>query len=906
MTTNFLKMNGLEYDEIMTQVTDRLNSDPRFENFRESAIAQTLIEIFAGTTDITNYYLERRAEESFMDTAKLRSSVILLARSLGYVTTRPIPAESRLKIKLKGDWSNNEYNEQSTIQIPAMSVFSYNGLKFILKNTMTLVLSNFILSLNSTNSISEFIFVDYENNTFDIIQGELKEKVIEGSTNPQIGSNFQIYRIEDKEFSNKYGDNDYGYPMTKVWVGNTKNDSTEYTINRRSLIDWKVIEANISVNVAQPVCVIRTAISEGIEIQFGDGKSTKRGPETSNDNIYIQYIATKGSESNQVGVKDKKIQFSGKVYDSNGLDVTSKVEFYFANNITNGSDMEDIESIRVNAPNIYYSLDRLVSKQDYVNYMKSLTSPIDVKNAIAWGEQEELRERQLESLIRMFNIVFFSVVGSMYQVQTSPYFSKNTNTGLETAVCDDDFGDDTLTQRNYFNVFTKGYLQNENNTANTQLVKQLRDYQTSAFVWKLNGNELGIGSLSATNPTYIDVNYKDNAFIFDVNYTSDIIANNIKIAYTESISIDINSISGYTSNTNTYFTKLAELLQTKLLSIIDKRGNPSQNINNGSIAFPNISVIYDSDFNLFKIIHSSNTPAYIVSLEGNAIYDIGLSSSESILTDIERHLSKKIVDIVDDLDSRSQVTIRNIYISPTIQNMKLAGIVYIKDLYDKPTEKVKIENDIYSWFNEIADFNKEIYTSNITQIIEQYPSVIYADVRFIPDIPINPTGGLFYNTSSHPSVNKIGASTSADLYGIINNVLSGYVSASMVQHDTLTEEERNFGYFSSAVQDYSFSWKYNITERTFLENFAGTLYNQLNSSNSAQYREWANSDDFINLISDIHKDYLKIIRYNMIDTLGNIAKDKQINTDGSTTKGGYSLGSEIVKVNIALSYEYKR
>ena len=74
------------------QVSDKLNSDERFSNFRESSIAQTLVEIFAGTVDLVSFFLERRSEESFIDTARLRSSVILLARSLGYVTQRPVPA----------------------------------------------------------------------------------------------------------------------------------------------------------------------------------------------------------------------------------------------------------------------------------------------------------------------------------------------------------------------------------------------------------------------------------------------------------------------------------------------------------------------------------------------------------------------------------------------------------------------------------------------------------------------------------------------------------------------------------------------------------------------------------------------------------------------------------------------
>ena len=132
MANNFLKYSNLTYDEIVQQIRDKLNSDPRFQNFRESAIAQLMVEIFAGTVDLVNFNIERSAEEGFMDTAKRKSSVILLARSLGYVVTRPIPANTSIKIKLKGDF-RDLISSSDKLQIPAQSIFTYNGLKYLLK-----------------------------------------------------------------------------------------------------------------------------------------------------------------------------------------------------------------------------------------------------------------------------------------------------------------------------------------------------------------------------------------------------------------------------------------------------------------------------------------------------------------------------------------------------------------------------------------------------------------------------------------------------------------------------------------------------------------------------------------------------------------------------------------------------
>jgi hypothetical protein len=87
------RFGGLSYDDFLDAIRNKLTSDPRFDNFRESAIAATILEIIAAGSDFTNYYLERRTAESYLDTAKLKSSAILLSRLLGYVVTRPEPAQ---------------------------------------------------------------------------------------------------------------------------------------------------------------------------------------------------------------------------------------------------------------------------------------------------------------------------------------------------------------------------------------------------------------------------------------------------------------------------------------------------------------------------------------------------------------------------------------------------------------------------------------------------------------------------------------------------------------------------------------------------------------------------------------------------------------------------------------------
>ena len=854
MANNFLKYSNLTYDEIVQQIRDKLNSDPRFQNFRESAIAQLMVEIFAGTVDLVNFNIERSAEEGFMDTAKRKSSVILLARSLGYVVTRPIPANTSIKIKLKGDF-RDLISSSDKLQIPAQSIFTYNGLKYLLKKTLEINLAPYIgqMNLDGSSFESDYISVDVSNKTFDLVQGEIKEKVIEGSTNPQVGSTFQIYRIEDTEFSNIYGSEEYDIPVTKVWVGNNKSDDEEYTIDRRSLINWEVIDAFQDEQTVK-VCVVRTAIGEGVEILFGDGRYAELGASTSGsgalttfDNVYIQYLATKGSKANQTGVKDKKIIFSGKAFTNKGVDITTKVEFYFDSNITGGADLEDIESIRINSPNIYYSLDRLTSKTDYINYLKSLTSPISIKNAIAYGEQERINEEGVDAISKLFNCVLFSCLGSLYSLDGTTYYPYDDRE-LSNKLLDYTFNVDSIADHNsYFNLYVK-----------QDVVRQLREYESTSFVWANYGETLPSSAVG----TYFAQAYGQN-MKFEFQYTSDVAANNINLSVWSNFTIDVRTLSAMTRTDA--LNAMASKIQTELLAFTDTRGTSlTDNANYNQTAFNNISVVYDSTADRFEIVHSPTSPCYIIQLSGAAANDSGWTSatylqSELVLTD--NSLSKNIINVLDNVDKRAQATVRNIYMQPVIHKMKLNGVVKIKSLYDIDEEKRNTENDIFTFMNNQADFNEDVYLSNLIEVIENRTGVVYANVSFSGTEPVNPTGTKFYVTGNNANVDRAFSNTTERAMAYIGI-------------DTIINND----------------WAFKTHDiRTFFDTFCYALYNKFDGL-GGNYTSFANSDDFLKLCDDIYKDYVGEIRNNLIDADGNITQ--------------YSMNHEIVQLHLDLDYSY--
>lgn len=568
--------------------------DPRFSNFTESQLYSVLVEIFAATTDFTNYYIGRRAEESFLDSAKLRSSVIMLSKMLGYIVQRPIPATTsiQIKIKTKGVGAN------PVLTIPRGTIFSFNGLNFVLKNSVTYTLSqtdinnfatnpNYYILLEFTDKQNAGVLKpseqisDEDKNPIYLIQGDLVTYDLAPSDNDQLNTRYQTYKISDKTFSNLFGSEDYGYDVTtgqidvtanftRVGVSNSivtafANSSTqtdfdnsgEFYIDRRSFLNEATYDGLSARNsgASSKYCVVRTTMDDSVEVLFADDNIGKIGPSSNDQHLYVKYLSTKGGAANQIGVAGKLIYSQSTNFGSFN---SSDVEFYLRKNITGGSDIETIESMKVNAPGIFYSLDRCVSSKDYVNFLKTLTAPINVKNAIAWGEQEETADKIIPN-IKMFNVVLFSILGSMYHKSNSNGFEQ-----YDSLAGDEDFYK-LLANNNWFDLLVAG-----------DSVTPLRDE-----------------------------NYESN-----------------------------------------------------------------------------------------------------VTLE-----DVGLVYSK--------------------LKSRSQVTTKNVYISPIIKDLKISGYIYLNSLADRVKTDVKIKNAVYAYLDTNADFDVPVYISNLIELIESFPEVHHADIKLV-------------------------------------------------------------------------------------------------------------------------------------------------------------------------------
>lgn len=461
-------------EELLRDFKTRLNSDPRFKNIGSATIYGMFMEMIAAVADMTNFYTQRTAEEAFITTARLDSSVIKHAKGLGYNPRRPVPARCQLIIRLKGPLPATIKAGTEVFFNQETTDLTYNGNKYILDSGYSYVFTEQdIVNGQSSDWLKELYFSVpsekaeylplqgmsiYSTNVttpISCFQGERKINEIIGTANiEKIGEPNQWYDIDDLEFSNWYGRrdpfgfrNNYFYPSLswcQVGIGADEYDAFReenlYEIECQSIyLNDKIVNIPMDTKLDKPykICLIDTNSDKTVRVSFSSEPNIcDIGLRSYKDNIYVKYIATKGKSANQTGVKGAIMQHNNNIkvnIEGSLIDITNNVQFIINSDIYGGEDFESQESIKINAPAYFSSVGgKLVTKDDYTSYFRGLTSPITVQNALVFGQQE-MEANNIYHKLTMNNI-FYCIMGHLYAKNNGNWTPKNVLTDVDTNV----------------------------------------------------------------------------------------------------------------------------------------------------------------------------------------------------------------------------------------------------------------------------------------------------------------------------------------------------------------------------------------------------------------------------------------------------------------------------------------
>ena len=339
ITNQRINVADLDFDNIKEELQRFLENQNNINDYQYTGSAiNTILDAFAYVTHFNAFNANLAVNESFLDSAQLRSSVVSHAKLLGYLPGSAQPARATVNITV-----SNVSNTGRALTLQQGTRFTSR----IGNRTLTYVPEK-TLTTNAQNNIYVFENVvltqgEYRTDQF-VYDDETAEEFELSSPNP-VTSTLEV-TVQASETDSTVEVFDYAKNLVDL-----SGDSNIYFLseNRR----------------------------EYYEISFGDGVIGKK---LQNGNIvFLRYIVT------DVGEGDGATTFSLSDSTISG-EATENVSFQIVRSASGSTDREDVKSIKYNAPLTFVSQNRAVTPNDYKSLIQQNFTNIQAISV--WGGED--------------------------------------------------------------------------------------------------------------------------------------------------------------------------------------------------------------------------------------------------------------------------------------------------------------------------------------------------------------------------------------------------------------------------------------------------------------------------------------------------------------------------------------
>ena len=350
----FTQFTSLDFDQIKAQIKNYLRANSNFSDFDfEGSNFSVLIDTLAYNTYINAFNANLVVNESFLDSATVRENVVSLARNIGYVPRSKTAATASIRIgDINVGTTSNSTPKFLSLRAGLVCVGNSQNTTYRFSVPDNIV-STKVVDVGGT-SFAKFddpIVVHegtYLTRTFRI-DTSIKQRFILDSPNID-SSTIRVFVS---------GPADTGLGRSYRMIDNILN-----------------IDKNSEIFLAQEVQ------DEKYEILFGDGLF---GRKLENDSVVtVRYIVTEGETGN--GASNFSFQGSFTKSDGTLFTPSDSINVTTVSNAQNGSEVEDVSSIKYLAPRIYSAQYRAVTPRDYEAIIQTIF-PRTESVAVIGGEE---------------------------------------------------------------------------------------------------------------------------------------------------------------------------------------------------------------------------------------------------------------------------------------------------------------------------------------------------------------------------------------------------------------------------------------------------------------------------------------------------------------------------------------
>ena len=316
-----LRVTELDFDDIKTNLKTFLKGQTEFKDYDfEGSGMSVLLDLLAYNTHYLAFNANMLANEMFLDSSALRSSIVSHAKMLGYTPQSPTAPKATIDVTL-----NNTNLSSASITAGTKFSTTVNGTTY-----------NFVsksdVSTTSVDGVLKF-------SNLEIFEGTYV-------TNKYIASPSDV----DQKFTIPSNRVDTSTLTVKVQDSATDTDTNTYTL-----------ATDITqITDTSTVYFLKEVENGEFEVEFGDGVI---GKGLSEGNVVIlQYVVTNKDEANGAS------SFTAPSAISGVTDITVAT----VSNAAGGGEAESLASIKYNAPLDYATQGRAVTGSDYKVKVKDL------------------------------------------------------------------------------------------------------------------------------------------------------------------------------------------------------------------------------------------------------------------------------------------------------------------------------------------------------------------------------------------------------------------------------------------------------------------------------------------------------------------------------------------------------
>lgn len=328
----------LDFDQIKTNLKTFLSGQSEFQDYDfEGSAMNVLLDILAYNTHYNALYKNLAVNEMFLDSASKRSSVVSRAKEIGYIPSSAISATAYVTLTI-----SNTATTPATLVLPALSSFSttFDGVSYTFYTT-----EDTITSLNTDGITYTFANIPIKEGT------PLQFRYT--------ASDGQRYVIPNM---------DADLSTLTVRVQDSSSSATFTTFNNQEYL--------LELTASDPIYFVKEIDNQLYELEFGNGvigKSLLPG-----NVVTLSYLISNKSAPNGC----KTFSYQGSSLLGGSVQIVTQII------AAGGSDIEDIESIRFNAPRAYATQNRAVTTDDYKSLITNNYANAD--SVSVWGGQDNL------------------------------------------------------------------------------------------------------------------------------------------------------------------------------------------------------------------------------------------------------------------------------------------------------------------------------------------------------------------------------------------------------------------------------------------------------------------------------------------------------------------------------------